>query len=45
MNLSPHTRRRWPEVLAIAAAIWLCAAVAQAEMFAVIVNKSNPATN
>jgi ABC-type phosphate transport system substrate-binding protein len=42
MNLSPHTRRRWPEVLAIAAAIWLCAAVAQAEMFAVIVNKSNP---
>jgi ABC-type phosphate transport system substrate-binding protein len=42
MSLSPHTRPRWPEALAIVAAIWLCAAFAQAETFAVIVNKNNP---
>jgi ABC-type phosphate transport system substrate-binding protein len=42
MNLLPHTRPRWTETLAIAAAIWLCAALAQAETFAVIVNKNNP---
>ncbi len=42
MSLSPHTRPLWPEALAIAAAIWLCAAFAQAETFAVIVNKNNP---
>ena len=42
MTLSPHTRNRWPEALAIAAAIWLCAALAHAETFAVIVNKTNP---
>lgn len=41
MNLLPHTRTRWTEALAIAAAIWLCAALAQAETFAVIVNKNN----
>jgi len=44
MSLSPHTRNRWPEVLALAAAIWLCAAIAHAESFAVIVNKNNPTT-
>jgi ABC-type phosphate transport system substrate-binding protein len=42
MSPSPHTRHRWPEALAIAAAMWLCAAFAQAETFAVIVNKNNP---
>ncbi|THI84074.1 MAG: hypothetical protein CAF41_013280 [Nitrospira sp. CG24A] len=41
MSLSPHTRHRWPEVLASAAAIWLCAAFAHAESIAVIVNKNN----
>ncbi|TKB62538.1 MAG: hypothetical protein E8D49_02210 [Nitrospira sp.] len=41
MSLSPHTRHRWPEALAIAAAIWLCAAFAHAESIAVIVNKNN----
>jgi ABC-type phosphate transport system substrate-binding protein len=42
MSLSPPTKHRWPEALAIATAIWLCAAFAQAETFAVIVNKNNP---
>lgn len=42
MNRLPHTRTRWTEALAIAAAIWFCAALAQAETFAVIVNKNNP---
>jgi ABC-type phosphate transport system substrate-binding protein len=42
MSLSPHTRHRWPEALAIAAVIWMCAAFAHAETFAVIVNKNNP---
>jgi ABC-type phosphate transport system substrate-binding protein len=44
MSLSPHTKYRWPEALAIAAAIWLCATFAQAEAFAIIVNKNNPST-
>ena len=42
MSLSAYTRTRWPAALASAAALWLCAAFAQAETFAVIVNKSNP---
>ncbi|NWF72729.1 MAG: substrate-binding domain-containing protein [Nitrospirae bacterium] len=45
MSLSPHTRHRWPEALAIAAAIWLCTAFAHAETFAVIVNKNNPSNH
>ena len=42
MSLPSHTRRRWPEVLALAFALWLCSALAQAESLAVIINKNNP---
>lgn len=42
MSLPSHTRRRWPEVLALASALWLCSALAQAESLAVIINKNNP---
>jgi ABC-type phosphate transport system substrate-binding protein len=42
MNPSLHRRKRWPGALAIASVLWFCAALAQAETFAVIVNKNNP---
>ena len=42
MNFLPHTKKRWPTALALASTLWFCAAVAQAESFAVIVNKTNP---
>ena len=42
MSLPSHTRRRWPEVLALASALWFCSALAHAEPLAVIVNKNNP---
>lgn len=42
MSLPSHTRRRWPEALALASVFWFCSALAQAESVAVIVNKNNP---
>lgn len=44
MNLPSHRKTRWPETLAIASILWFCAALAQAEPIAVIVNKNNPTT-
>ena len=44
MNFPLHTKKRWPEALAIASILWFCAAIAQAESFAVIVHKNNPST-
>ena len=42
MNPPPPRIKRWPKALALATLLWFCAAVAQAESFAVIVNKNNP---
>jgi len=44
MNLPLHTRKSWPVALVFAVALWLCASLAHAESFAVIINKNNPQT-
>ncbi|MGE0642803.1 MAG: hypothetical protein AB7P24_03940 [Nitrospira sp.] len=45
MNPSAHTGTRWLAAVALAFPLWACAALADAESLAVIVNKNNPITS